>query len=273
MEATLNPTTGVISEAWDHYTRHWKHLLPISFVVYAIVGLLSLLFSTLGWIGALLASAVSIVGLYLMQGALTEAVADVRDGRADLSIGDTFRRVSPKLGAVIGAGLLAGFGIAIGLLLLIVPGLILLTLWAVIIPVIILEGKGVFDSFGRSQQLVRGHGFSVFGVIVLTFLILFAFTLVLALLLAPLDDGVASFFSNLISGTITAPFIAAAWTILYYRLAGVEGATPQMTAQGGPPSATQGQPTTTQSQPTTTQGQPPTGHGEPPATGQPPSST
>ena len=262
----MNPTTGVISEAWDHYTKHWKHLLPIAFVVYAIVGLLSLLFSTLGWIGALLVSAVSIVGLYLMQGALTEAVADVRDGRADLSIGDTFRRVSPKLGAVIGAGLLAGFGIAIGFVLLLVPGLILLTLWSVIIPVIILEDKGVFDSFGRSQQLVRGHGFSVFGVIVLTFLILFAFTIVLALLLAPLDDGVAGFFSNLISGTITAPFIATAWTILYYRLAGAQGATPQTTTQGGPPS-------TTQSQPPTSQGQTPTGHQEPPSAGQPPSST
>lgn len=247
----MNPTTGVISEAWDHYTKHWKHLLPIAFVVYLVVGLLSVLFSTMGLLGALLVSAISIVGLYLMQGALTEAVADVRDGRADLSIGDTFRRVSPKLGAIIGAGLLAGFGIAVGLVLLIVPGLILLTLWAVIIPVVILENRGVFDSFGRSQQLVRGHGFPVFGVIVLTFLMLFGFTVVLALLLAPLDDGVAGFFSNLISGTLTAPFIAAAWTILYYRLAGAEGVTPQMTTQSPPP--------TTQQQP--------------PGTGQRPSST
>lgn len=256
----MNPTTGVLGEAWDAYTKHWKHLLPIAFIAYVVVGLVSaLLASTLGLIGVLLAIAISIVGLYLVQGALTEAVADIRDGRADLSIGDTYRRVTPKLGAIIGAGLLAGLGIAIGLVLLIVPGLILLTLWAVIIPVIVLENKGVFDSFARSQQLVRGHGFSVFGIIVLTFLILVAFGWVLSLLLSPLPDGVARFFSDVISGTLTAPFITLTWTMLYYRLVGVEGAAPQV-PQSQPPLATGNEPPTTQ-------------HQQPPSSQEPPSST
>ena len=232
----MNPTTGVLGEAWDTYRKHWKHLIPIALVVYLVVALISaLLVSTLDLFGVLLASAISIVGLYLTQGALTEAVADVRDGRADLSIGDTFQRVSPKLGAIIGAGLLAGLGIAIGLVLLIVPGLILMTLWAVIIPVIVLENKGVFESFGRSQQLVKGHGFSVFGIIVLTFLILFAVGIVLGLLLSPFNDGVERFFSDLISGTVTAPFISLTWTLLYYRLLGAQEATPQISPQDQPP--------------------------------------
>jgi len=255
----MNPTTGVLSDAWDAYTKHWKHLLPIAFIAYVVVGLVSaLLASTLGLIGVLLAIVISIVGLYLVQGALTEAVADIRDGRADLSIGDTYRRVTPKLGAIIGAGLLAGLGIAIGLVLLIVPGLILLTLWAVIIPVIVLENKGVFDSFGRSQQLVRGHGFSVFGIIVLTFLLLIAFGWVLSLLLSPLPDGVTRFFSDVISGTLTAPFIALTWTMLYYRLVGVEGGAqvPQsqtpLTAGNQPPTAQDQQPPNSQQPPSST---------------------
>jgi hypothetical protein len=224
MEATLNPTTGVISEAWDHYTKHWKHLLPIAFVVYLIVGLLSLLFSTLGWIGALLVSAVSIVGLYLMQGALTEAVADVRDGRADLSIGQTLSRVRPRINTLGIAGLLAALGIMIGLVLLIVPGLVLATWWAVIIPVIMLEGASVGQAFGRSRELVRGRGWSVFGLIVLTFLILVAAGIVLDLILSPLDDSIQTYIGDVISNTLSAPFVALAFTLAYYRLRSAETA-------------------------------------------------
>jgi hypothetical protein len=48
---------------------------------------------------------------------------------------------------LIVAGLLAGIGIAIGLVFLIVPGLILLTWWCLIVPVVVLEGKQVGEAF------------------------------------------------------------------------------------------------------------------------------
>ena len=31
----MSPTSGVISEAWNVYKAHWRHLLTFSFVVYA----------------------------------------------------------------------------------------------------------------------------------------------------------------------------------------------------------------------------------------------
>ena len=40
------------------------------------------------------------------------------------------------------------------MVLLIVPGLILLTIWAVIAPVIVVERSGVIDAFRRSRELV-----------------------------------------------------------------------------------------------------------------------
>src|SRR6188474_2386203 len=116
----MSPTEGVIGEAWEHYKAHWRHLL-------AIVG--ALLTLVLGWFGALLAAIISLVGLFWVQGALVKAVEDIRDGRADLSLGETFDRVRPQLGSIIVAGLLAGLGIVLGLVLLIVPGLILMTWW------------------------------------------------------------------------------------------------------------------------------------------------
>ena len=210
---------AVLSESWELYKRHWRHLLPIAFIVYVVVSLVSLLATAaLGWVGSIIGALVSVAGVFLVQGALVEAVSDVRDGRADLSIGETFRRVQPRLGTLVGAGLLATLGIAAGFVLLIVPGLVLLTFWAFIIPLIVLEGAGIGDSFGRSRALVRGNGWNVFGLIVLTFVILIAVGIVLGLVLLFLPDWLASFISNLVSGALTAPFIAVVTTLAYFRL-------------------------------------------------------
>jgi hypothetical protein len=216
---TGNPTDGVLSEAWGHYKAHARHLLVISFAVYAGVAVLTVLLTSVGgtW-GALIASVISIIGLFWVQGALVKAVEDIRDGRADLSIGDTFQRVRPKLVPIAIASTLAGIAIAIGMAAFILPGLLLMTWWSVIVPVIVLEDRGALDSFGRSRELVRGWGWQVFGVIVLTILLIIAFGILLGLLLVALPDEVRNFISNVVSGTLTSPFIALTWTLMYFRL-------------------------------------------------------
>jgi hypothetical protein len=215
----VNPTQGVLSEAWAMYKAHWRTLLPIALVVYLALSVINiLLVATLTWFGAILSTIVSLVGIFWLQGALVRAVEDVRDGRADLSLGDTFERVRPQLGSIIVGGLLAAIGILIGLVLLIVPGLVLLTWWVLVIPVIVLEGLRAGEAFTRSRELVRGHGWSVFGVIVLTLLIVIGVSIVLGLVLLPVSGWLRSFVSNVVSGTLVAPFIALAWTLLYYRL-------------------------------------------------------
>jgi hypothetical protein len=218
---------AVIGKAWDTYKAHWRHLLPIAFVVYVLISLLILLLGALlGWFGALVGSLVSIAGIFWLQGALVLAIDDVRDGRADLSISETLDRVSPRLGTLALAGLLAGIAVGLGLLLLIVPGLYLLTIWLVIIPAIMLEGCGVSESFGRSQELVRGYGWSVFGVIVLTVLIFIGVAIVFGVLDGVLDSRWASFALNIVLQTLTAPFLALAWTTTYYDLRDLKGAEP-----------------------------------------------
>jgi len=213
------PTKGVIGEAWGMFKAHWRHLVPIALAVYVAIATVGLLLTLLlGWFGALLGAVVSLVGVFWVQGALVTAVEDIRDGRADLSLGDTFRRVQPQLGAIVVAGLLAGLGIVAGLLLLIVPGLVLMTWWVLVIPVVVLERTAATAAFGRSRELVRGYGWNVFGVIVLTILLLLGFEIVLSIALSPLDDWLRAFVSNVVSGSLTSPFIALVWTLLYFRL-------------------------------------------------------
>lgn len=203
------------------YKAHWRHFIPIALVVYLVLSLFTLLLvALLGWVGALAAVFVTLAGAFWVQGALVVAIQDVRDGHAHLSLGETLGRVRPRINTLGLAGLLAAFAITIGLILFIVPGLVLLTWWILIVPVIMLEGTGVSEAFGRSRQLVSGNGWNVFGVIVLTILVLIAIGIVVSLALFWLPDGVQSYVQNIISSSLSAPFAALAWTILYYRLRG-----------------------------------------------------
>jgi len=207
-----------IGEGWEIYKRFWQHLLPIALFVIVIIGLVTLLLRGAGALGALGATVVAIVGIYLVQAALVEAVADVRDGKADLTLTETLSSVLPRLGSILVASICAGIAVAIGLVLLIVPGLYLLTIWSVIIPVLVLEEAGAFDSFGRSRALVRGYGWTVFGVIFITFLINFAAHAVVAIIVSGLSDSISSYLTSVIADTLVTPFAAAVYTAMYFRL-------------------------------------------------------
>jgi len=214
-----------IREAWSLYKAHWRHLLTLALGVYLVLALVTLVLAVvLGAVGAVAGAFVSIAGIFWLQGALVEAVADIRDGRADLTLRETLKRVRPRIWAIAGASILAALGVMLGLALLIVPGLILLTWWSVILPVIVLERRGVLESFGRSRELVRGHGWSVFGVIVKTVLVLLAVGIVVAIAFAWLPDPSRTYVIDVVRNLLTAPFIALAWTLMYYRLSAAEPA-------------------------------------------------
>jgi hypothetical protein len=208
-----------VGQGWAIYKRFWRHLLPIAFVVSLVVSAISLALTAAGgWFAVLAAVIVSTVGVFLIQAALTEAVADVRDGRADLTLGETLGRAWPRVGTVIGVSIVAGIAIAIGFLLIIVPGLYLMTIWSVVVPAVVLEKLGVMEALGRSRALVKGYGWTVFGVIVATFLIDIAASIVLGVVLGGLPDAAAHYFGNVITTTLVTPFVAAAWTCMYFQL-------------------------------------------------------
>ena len=214
----MNPLSGVLGEAWKIYRSFAAHLLAIAFVIYLAAAVITALLSLAGVFGSLLGTIVELVAAFLVQAALVKAIQDVRDGRVDLNLGETVRAATPYIAPVAGASILAGIAITIGLILIIVPGLILITIWAVIVPAIVIERAGVFASFGRSRELVRGHGWHVFGTLVLVFLILIVVDIVLGLIFSALPVALRTGLSSVISGTLVAPFLAAVVTLIYYRL-------------------------------------------------------
>src|SRR5262245_2412599 len=232
----MSPLTGVLTEAWYLYRRFAGHFLLISFVIYLITGVLVALLSLAKTPGVIIGDIISFAATYVVQASLIKAVQDVRDGRVDLDLGETVRAAGPYILPVIGASILAAIGIAIGLFLLIVPGLILLTFWSLIVPFIVVGGSGVIDSFRNSWRTVRGYAWRVFGTYVLVWLILIAFAIVLGFILILLPLGLRSFVNNVVSGTLIAPFLALVATLIYYRLTAAHAGQPYTVT--GPEGAT-----------------------------------
>jgi hypothetical protein len=235
----MSPTSGVIGEAWGLYKAHWKHLVTISAAVYLGAALISLVLGILfeNWIAGILAALISFIALFWLQAALVKAVDDIRDGRAELSLSDTLGAASPHIVPVTLAGILFGLAFGIGLAALILLAvalgavgavigivgiigwfLLILVWWSLVTPAIVLENKGVGDGLSRSRQLVEGHGWSVLGTMALVFLVLVGVTLVLNAVLFPLNDAIQGFVSQVVSGTLAAPFVALVLTLLYFRL-------------------------------------------------------
>lgn len=235
----------VLSRVFETYRDQIGLLIPAALIVFVPVAILNGLILTGGGVGlALVASLIGTVATYWYQGMVVEAARDVIvDGRRDHTVGSLFSSVAPVLLPLIAAGILAGIGVAIGLILLIVPGLFLLTIWAVIAPAIVIDRAGVFDAFGASSRLTKGNRWPVFGVIVVVFLLNFVLgAIVQGILGGATDDSFAGFaIAELIVRVFVAPIAALAAAVMYFELKAAHGealgagAAPATPAPGAPP--------------------------------------
>jgi len=218
--------SDILSRSWSLYTRFFTRFVVIAGAFYLVLNLVgALLVEAAGDSGSgviLLAFAnlaLAVVGTYWVQGALVEATVDVEDGQADIPIAELFGRVAPVLGPLIGAGLLAGLGIGIGLLLFIVPGLYLMTRWALIVPAIVLEKTPAMQSFGRSSQLVTGNGWNMLGLLVIIFVIaVISGAIVSGVLGSIFPTFLGNWIGNTIANSLVTPFQAIAITLVYRDL-------------------------------------------------------
>jgi hypothetical protein len=228
----------VLNRVFALYKEHFGVLIPVAFWLFLVVSILGGILSRTNALALLIFFIVTFAAAILYQGMVVSLVRDVQDGRRDSSVGELFSSVSPVLGALVGASILYGLAVGIGFFLLIVPGCILLTIWAVIAPVIVIEKKGALDSFGRSRELVRGSGWPVFGTVIVAALI----TVIVGAILGAIAEGIAGgpilrIVFGALASTLTAPIGALVAAVLYYRLLEIKGAVPGPVATGvdGPP--------------------------------------
>jgi hypothetical protein len=112
---------------------------------------------------------ITVVAGLVLQGALTYGVVNVLNGRP-IGLTECLATGLRNFLPLLGLGLLTAFGVALGFLLLVVPGIMLAVAWSVVVPVLIAERRRVLDTFGRSAALTRGNRWRIFGLFLLSLL-------------------------------------------------------------------------------------------------------
>jgi hypothetical protein len=227
----------LLTDAFELYRQHWQNLFVIVAVIVIPLSFLQVLVGDF-WIrqglteeelrggvevtengafaGAILGSIVVAITTILMwtvlTGAITRAAAGTFLGR-DLEIGESYRYGFARFWSIVLVGLLSGLAIAVGFVLLIVPGFIVLTFLTCAIPALVIEGKRGREALRRSWNLVRGRGWPVFGTIVVATLIN---GIVNSLLTAPFGDNwAARSIGASIASVITMPYMALVGVFIY----------------------------------------------------------
>jgi hypothetical protein len=109
---------------------------------------------------ALIAVTASALGVVFYPG-LLDRIVGVERGHREMQ--PLSREIATlPYGRLLGAELLFELVVAVGMLLLVVPGVIAFTIFGIVGPMITMEDHGVIGAFKRSARLVRPHFWRVF---------------------------------------------------------------------------------------------------------------
>lgn len=211
-----------ISQVFSTYGAQAAVLLPAAAVIFIPLAIISGILRNNGSIIlGLLAWLVSIVGTYWYAGIVVNAVRDIRDGRRDLSLGELFAASAPYILPLFGAAVIFVVCVAIGLFFVVIPGVVLLVFWCLFAPVIVVERVGVFRSFGRSIELVKGNWWAIFAVFLLFLLMLIVAAIVLgAIFFAVIDSVAGRIIADAVTNILFAPLSAIVVSVIYFNIAG-----------------------------------------------------
>jgi hypothetical protein len=176
---------------------------------------------TLGLIRATVAAGagvmVSLLG-EVFYTAVVSATVVKPGGAEEFDFRETFREL--RLGHLLAADVLYAVIVAIGFVFLIVPGLVMLTWFALVAPAVEIEGRTALDGLRRSRELVRRRFWLVFMVLVpLTFASDLLAELAFSGALSALGHSfLGDWLGSVLSEVLTAPVFALFVVVLFREL-------------------------------------------------------
>jgi hypothetical protein len=209
----------VLGDALSVYRRLWRRSVVVAGLVFAVVSLADAFAARKSTAATTLVSLIlALVGGLLVQGALVEVVRDLHEGREPGPIGAYYARTRDRLGTLFGVSLLYGIGVAIGFVLLVIPGLIAVARWSLIVPLVVIERLGVGEAFSRSSSLVKGQTGRVLALVIVSALITGLAGVLVRAIFGFLPEFGAVWVGGTIASAIAVPYQAHVLTVLYYRL-------------------------------------------------------
>ena len=152
------------------YVEQASFLLPVAIVLFVPLGFIEAWgehafeleaedFNAAEVAGLIVAAVVQVttssLGEVFYAGVVMSAVSESMEGHRRPPVGRLLRTL--PYGGLIVVDILFAFGLAFGLVLLVVPGLIFFARYVLAAPLLELEHAGVRAAFKRSRELARGH--------------------------------------------------------------------------------------------------------------------
>jgi len=196
--------------------------------------------------GSLVGLVVVIVCAFVLQAAIVHATVADLNGRR-VVMGESLKAGLNNWLPLLGLAILMGLGLAIGFVLLIVPGIILAVMWSVAVPAKVVEKIGVTDAFQRSRDLTRGRRWAIFGLFVIYVIALWIIEALIMAAVMPLmlskglptpeamtgftAVGISTMVASAVIATITTLISTAGGATLYSELRSTrEGVGPEAMA-------------------------------------------
>lgn len=226
-------TLAAYARIWRLYLSWAPLLLLIGAIVFVPVGLLHAIAITvedgaieLGSPAEIAGTAVALIVLaitgLLGEVFYTGAVAALMTGEHEDHERPTLTEIAREVeyGKLIAIDLIYAVVIALGLILLFVPGVVAFVFLALAAPVVEIEGRGVRDSIRRSILLVRGRFWTVLAILLPIELVSDGLTRLLIDLPHHLlgETFVADWFADVLANLATTPFYAVAAVLLTVEL-------------------------------------------------------
>jgi len=159
----------------------------------------------------------------ILAAAVIYAVFEHLRGRS-AGIGRSLSTGLARMFPVLGAAILVGLSVLLGLLLLIIPGIIFACILSVTVPAVVVERAGPVEAMRRSAELTKGNRMTIFGIYVLIFLIMFGMGLAIGLIAGiavtprTREDVTLFVLISTVLGIVIAPLQSVLPAVIYHRL-------------------------------------------------------
>ncbi len=221
MEQQRLQVGAVIRRVFDIYANEAAIWVPVAAAIIGVPAIIVGVASHAGNFGlSALGEILALVAGFVFTGMIVELVASV-EKRQQTDAGSLLRSVMPVLASLVLVSIVAAIAIVIGFIFVIVPGLILITIWSVFAPVVVLERPDGLGALGRSREMVRGHGWQVFGVIFILYFMIGIVDLI-AQAIAKTGGTGLTIIVVVVLAVLTAPLSSLAAAVIYFDLKRIE---------------------------------------------------
>ncbi len=240
-EGARYPVRGIgqiLGAGFDLYRKNWQSLLAIAAIV--VVPLTVLQYFLVDWIrdrgvvrragagvevstsfwaglgGGLVLGLLTVLMYLVLTGAITRAIAEEAAGQ-DATIERSYRYGFARFGSILLVGLLVALAVTGGFILLVIPGFFILTRLSVSMPALVVEDRRGTEALSRSWNLVKGHGWHVFGTLVITWLLMGVVSSILTLPFGGSGWFVQS-LASAVATVLTLPYTTLVTVLIYLDL-------------------------------------------------------